>query len=37
MNLLNVIPYNQQDTKTEIKNKKLEENIDQLQVTTNQF
>ena len=37
MNLLNVIPYNPQDTKTEIKNKKLEENINQLQVTINQF
>ena len=36
MNLLNVT-YNPQDTKTEIENKKLEKNIDQSQVTINQF
>ena len=37
MNLLNAVPYNPQDSKTEIKNKTLEETIDQLQLTTDQF
>ena len=37
MNLLNSIPCNPQDSKTEIKNKTLEETIDQLQLTTDQF
>jgi hypothetical protein len=37
MNLLNNVPHNPQDTKTEVQNKKLKEIIDQLQMTTDLF